>query len=84
MECGLDNFRIEPSQGTHFFQNMTSFGVGYMTVNPYAGDGVLDFETLDAMEAVEQTEYVRHVRFDSALTICIDGVKNRAVVNKPE
>ena len=84
VECGLDNFRIEPSQGTHFFQNMTSFGVGYMTVNPYAGDGVLDFETLDAMEAVEQTEYVRHVRFDSALTICIDGVKNRAVVNKPE
>ena len=84
VECGLDNFRIEPSQGTHFFQNMTSFGVGYMTVNPYAGDGVLDFETLDAMQAVEQTEYVRHVRFDSALTICIDGVKNRAVVNKPE
>ena len=84
VECGLDNFRIEPSQGTHFFQNMTSFGVGYMTVNPYAGDGVLDFETLDAMEAVEQTEYVRHVRFDSALTICIDGVKNRAVVNKSE
>ena len=84
VECGLDNFRIEPSQGTHFFQNMTSFGVGYMTVNPYAGDGVLDFETLDAMQAIEQTEFVRHVRFDSPLTICIDGVKNRAVVTKPE
>ena len=84
VECGLDNFRIEPSQGTHFFQNMTSFGVGYMTVNPYAGDGVLDFETLDAMQAVEQTEYIRHVRFCKPLTICIDGVKNRAVVNKSE
>ena len=84
VECGLDNFRIEPSQGTHFFQNMTSFGVGYMTVNPYAGDGVLNFETLDAMPAVEQTEFVRHVRFDSPLTICIDGVKNRAVVTVAE
>jgi hypothetical protein len=84
VECGLDNFRIEPSQGTHFFQNMTSFGVGYMTVNPYAGDGVLDFQTLDAMPAVEQTEFVRHVRFDSPLTICIDGVKNRAVVTVAE
>ena len=84
VECGLDNFRIEPSQGTHFFQNMTSFGVGYMTVNPYAGDGVLDFETLDAMQAIEQTEFVRLVRFDSPLTICIDGVKNRAVVTKSE
>ena len=80
VECGLDNFRIEPSQGTHFFQNMTSFGVGYMTVNPYAGDGVLDFERLDAMPALYESEYIRHVRFDSPLEICIDGVKNKAVV----
>ena len=80
VECGLDNFRIEPSQGTHFFQNMTSFGVGYMTVNPYAGDGVLDFERLDAMPALYESEYIRHVRFDEPLEICIDGVKNKAVV----
>jgi hypothetical protein len=80
VECGLDNFRIEPSQGTHFFQNMTSFGVGYMTVNPYAGDGVLDFDRLDAMPAIYESEYIRHVRFDSPLEICIDGVKNRGIV----
>ena len=80
VECGLDNFRIEPSQGTHFFQNMTSFGVGYMTVNPYAGDGKLDFERLDAMPALYESEYIRHVRFDEPLEICIDGVKNKAVV----
>jgi hypothetical protein len=80
VECGLDNFRIEPSQGTHFFQNMTSFGVGYMTVNPYAGEGRLDFATLDAMPALYESEFVRHVRFDSPLEICIDGVKNKAVV----
>lgn len=80
VECGLDNFRIEPSQGTHFFQNMTSFGVGYMTVNPYAGDGTLDFARLDAMPAVSESEYIRHVRFDEPLEICIDGIGNRAMV----
>lgn len=80
VECGLDNFRIEPSQGTHFFQNMTSFGVGYMTVNPYAGDGTLDFARLDAMPAVRESEYIRHVRFDEPLEICIDGIGNRAMV----
>jgi hypothetical protein len=80
VECGLDSFRIEPSQGTHFFQNMTSFGVGYMTVNPYAGDGTLDFDRLDAMPAIFETEYIRHVRFDSPLDICIDGAKNRGIV----
>ena len=80
VECGLDNFRIEPSQGTHFFQNMTSFGVGYMTVNPYAGEGTLDFDRLDAMPAIFETEFIRHVRFESPLSICIDGVKNRGIV----
>ena len=80
VECGLDNFRIEPSQGTHFFQNMTSFGVGYMTVNPYAGDGTLDFERLDAMPAESESQYIRHVRFDRPLEICIDGIGNRAIV----
>ncbi|MBQ9137966.1 MAG: phosphoenolpyruvate synthase [Alistipes sp.] len=80
VECGLDKFRIEPSQGTHFFQNMTSFGVGYMTVNPHAGDGVLNFDALDAMPALYESEYIRHVRFEHPLEICIDGVKNKGVV----
>lgn len=80
VECGLDNFRIEPSQGTHFFQNMTSFGVGYITVNPYAGDGTLDFELLDAMPARSESRYIRHVRFDRPLEICIDGIGSRAIV----
>ncbi len=80
VECGLDNFRIEPSQGTHFFQNMTSFGVGYITVNPYAGDGTLSFETLDAMPAVYETEFLRQVRFEQPLEICIDGVNNKGII----
>ena len=80
VECGLDNFRIEPSQGTHFFQNMTSFGVGYITVNPYAGDGNLSFERLDAMPAVYETEFLRQVRFEQSLEICIDGVNNKGII----
>ena len=51
-----------------------------MTVNPYAGDGTLDFDRLDAMPAIFETEYIRHVRFDSPLDICIDGAKNRGIV----
>ena len=80
VECGLDNFRIEPSQGTHFFQNLTSFGVGYITVNPYIQDGSLDFERLDAMPAQYESEFVRVVRFEKPLEICIDGVGNKAIV----
>ena len=80
VECGLDNFRIEPSQGTHFFQNMTSFGVGYITVNPYAGDCNLSFERLDAMPAVYETEFLRQVRFEQPLEICIDGVNNKGII----
>ena len=80
VECGLDNFRIEPSQGTHFFQNLTSFGVGYITVNPYIQDGSLDFERLDAMPAQYESEFVRVVRFEKPLEICIDGVGNKAII----
>ncbi len=80
VECGLDNFRIEPSQGTHFFQNLTSFGVGYITVNPYINDGLLDFAKLDAMDATYESDAVRCVRMDTPLYICIDGVENRAII----
>ena len=62
VECGLENFRVEPSQGTHFSQNLTSFGVGYLTINPFMGDGRFDEERLDAMPAVYESESVRHVR----------------------
>jgi hypothetical protein len=80
VECGLENFRVEPSQGTHFFQNMTSFGVGYIAINPYAGDGTFDTERLKALATLDETEYVRHVRFDEPLDIVIDGINNRAIV----
>ncbi len=80
VETGLKNYHVDPSQGTHFFQNLTSFGVGYFTINAYTGDGVLQQQVLDQMEAVEETDYVRHVRFDKPLKIMMDGKKQTGVV----
>ena len=80
VEAGLRNFRVEPSQGTHFFQNLTSMGVGYFTVNDFLGDGIYDQALLNSLPAVEETEHVRHVRFPGALTIKIDGMKKEGVV----
>jgi hypothetical protein len=83
VESGLENYRIEPSQGTHFFQNLTSFGVGYFTLNPYLKDGIFDEAFLNAQPAVQETDYLRHVRFDKPVVIKIDGKKNIGVVMKP-
>ncbi len=81
VECALRNFQIDPSQGTHFFQNLTSFNVGYINVNPFAHSAdSLDFSVLDALPAVEETEFVRHVRFPEDLQICVDGKKSKAMV----
>jgi len=83
VESGLKNYHVDPSQGTHFFQNLTSFGVGYFTINTYTGDGVFQQSVLDAMPAVEETEYVRHVRFERPLKIMMDGKKQHGVVLLP-
>ena len=84
VEAGLKNYHVDPSQGTHFFQNLTSFGVGYFTINTFTGDGVLQKELLDQMPAVEETQFVRHVRFDRPLKIMMDGKKQHGVVLLPE
>jgi len=84
VEAGLKNYHVDPSQGTHFFQNLTSFGVGYFTINTYTGDGILQQQVLDAMPAVEETEYVRHVRFEKPLKIMMDGKRQHGVVLFPE
>ena len=83
VETALKNYHVDPSQGTHFFQNLTSFGVGYFTINSDAGDGIFQKALLDAMPAVEETEYVRHVRFDSPLKIMMDGKKQLGIVLLP-
>ena len=80
-ECSLENFRIEPSQGSHFFQNMTSFNVGYMNVDPWARpEDSYDEEMLNALPALEETDLVRHVRLEQPLQMYIDGFANKAVI----
>ncbi len=83
VEAGLTNYRVDPSQGTHFFQNLTSFGVGYFTINAYCNDGVYDQEFLDALPAIEETRFLRHIHFDKPLIVKMDGKRNLGVVLKP-
>lgn len=82
VEVALKNYRVDPSQGTHFFQNLTSFGVGYFTIDENRNDGCFHKATLDAMPAVEETDHVRVVRFEKGLRIMMDGKKGEGVVMK--
>ena len=83
-ECSLPEFRIEPSQGSHFFQNMTSFNVGYINVDPWARPltDAYDQSVLDALPALAETDLLRHVRLDKPLEMYIDGFENKAIVKK--
>jgi hypothetical protein len=84
VESGLEHFRVDPSQGTHFFHNLTTFGVGYLTVNPYLNDGIYNIDYLNAQSAAYESRFLKHIRFDKPLKIEIDGKSNKAVVYKPE
>jgi CheY-like chemotaxis protein len=84
IELGLQNYRIDTSQGTHFFQNLTSFRVGYFTINPYINEGMFDSAFFDSLPAEYEDEYVRHVRCRTPLQILIDGKQMKGVVLKPE
>jgi len=83
VETGLKNYHVDPSQGTHFFQNLTSFGVGYFTINAYTGDGLYRQDLLDQMPAVDETDFVRHVRFNRPMKVMMDGKKQTGVVLLP-
>lgn len=83
VETALNNYRIEPSQGTHFFQNLTSFGVGYFTVNPFGSDDYLDQAYLDAQPAEYESKFVRVINFSTPITIGIDGRRTVGLVRKP-
>lgn len=80
VEVTLKNYRVDPSQGTHFFQNITSFGVGYFTVDENRGDGFFGKSELDAMPSVMETEHVRVVRFARPLKIMMDGKRQEGAV----
>ena len=84
VEAGLTDYRVDPSQGTHFFQNLTSFGVGYFTINAYMNDGLYNQEFLDAQPVVEETKYLRWVHFEKPLVVKMDGRKKKGVVMLPK
>lgn len=82
-EAGFADFRVAPSQGSHFFQNLAAGGIGYFTVNPDAGEGFIDWEWLRAQPAVAETEFVRHLHFARPVVIAINGRSHTGVIRKP-
>ncbi len=83
VESGLKNYRIDPSQGTHFFQNLTSFRVGYFTINPYINEGYYDVDYLSKQNSFFENEFIRHVKFEKEIIIKIDGKNNLGIILKP-
>jgi CheY-like chemotaxis protein len=83
VEAGFRDFRVTPSQGSHFFQNLTAFQVGYFTVNPDAGEGAVDWEWLAEQPAVGEQECVRHLHFSEPLRLVMNSKKSQGVIFKP-
>jgi len=83
VESGLQNLQTEPSQGTHFFQNLTSFRVGYFTIHPFRKDGLYQLEYLNEMQAEYEDKFLRHIRFEQPVRILIDGRTKKGAVLKP-
>ena len=82
VEAGLRDLKVTPSQGTHFFQNLTSFNVGYFTVNPESGDGEVDWEWLAAQPALSSLAHVRHLRLEKPILVLMNGRDNEGVILK--
>jgi len=84
VESSLENFQIDPSQGTHFFQNLTSFRVGYFTINPFIKDGSYDTDFLSKQKSIYEDQYIKHIQFDKPVIIKIDGKNNIGIIYKPD
>ena len=83
VETGFHDFRVTPSQGTHFFQNLTSINIGYFTVNPELGDGFVDWDWLAAQPVASEKSCVRHLRFPDPVLVKMNGRRNEGVILKP-
>ena len=84
VEAGFHDFRVTPSQGSHFFQNLTAFQIGYFTVNPDAGEGSVDWEWLSQQPSVQEDGCVRHLRFDAPMRVVMNSRKSQGVIFKPQ
>lgn len=83
VEAGQKNYKVDPSQGTHFFQNLNAFGVGYLTVNPHLNQGTIDYEFMDKQVPLHESQTVRHIQFASPLSVLINGRTREGVILKP-
>lgn len=83
VESGFKDFNVTPSQGSHFFQNITSFRIGYFTVNSLDKLGFIDWDWLAQQKAIEETNYIRHLEFENPITVRINGHKNMGIILKP-
>ena len=83
VEVGTPDYQIEPSQGSHFFHNITALRIGYLTVQTGRGDAFIDWDLLEAAPALTETTYVRHLRFDDPLLVLLDGRQARATILRP-
>ncbi len=81
VETYIDDLRADMSQGSHFFHNMTSLQVGYLSV-PRGGESWIDWEWLENQQEVKRTTYIRHIRMDKPLSIRIDGRSGRSIILK--
>ncbi len=84
IESGLENYQIEPSQGTHFFQNLTSFRVAYWTINPFKKDGFFNTDFLKNIPAMYEDDYIKHIRFDKELLVKTDAKNGKGIIFTPE
>jgi hypothetical protein len=84
VEAGFRDFRVTPSQGSHFFQNLTAFQIGYFTVNPDAGEGSVDWEWLNQQPSVDEDGCVRHLHFDAPIRVIMNSRKSQGIIFKPE
>ena len=84
VETGFKDFAVTPSQGSHFFQNLTAFMIGYFTVDPVHDQGSVDWEWLSQQVPVEEKKYTRHLRFSSPIEVRMNGHKNKGIILKPE
>ncbi len=84
VESGFRDFRVTPSQGSHFFQNLTAFQIGYFTVNPDAGEGFIDWEWLNAQPALQEDGCVRHLQFKLPFSVIMNGKTGEGYIFKPE
>jgi CheY-like chemotaxis protein len=84
VEAGFRDFRVTPSQGSHFFQNLTAFQIGYFTVNPDAGEGSVDWQWLSDQPAVEEQGCVRHLQFATPLRVVMNSKSSHGMILKPE